>query len=108
MSRELSVSTISSLLSSRKQAVIFIGIPATGKSTFYREHFFRTHVRINLDMLKKREREELLVRACLEAGQSFVVDNTNPAAIDRTRYIAPAKAAGFTVEGYFFTAVPQG
>jgi len=34
------------------EAVIFTGIQAVGKSTFYKEHFFTTHVRINLDMLK--------------------------------------------------------
>ena len=34
------------------EAVLFVGLQASGKSTFYRERFFRTHVRINLDMLK--------------------------------------------------------
>ncbi|MBN1315005.1 MAG: hypothetical protein JXA42_06040 [Anaerolineales bacterium] len=36
------------------QAVIFIGIQATGKSTFFKERFFNTHVRISLDLLKTR------------------------------------------------------
>ena len=42
------------------EAVILIGIQGSGKSTFYRERFFDTHVRINLDMLKTRQREKLL------------------------------------------------
>ncbi len=29
-------------------AIILIGIPASGKSTFYRQRFFFTHVRISL------------------------------------------------------------
>jgi predicted kinase len=33
------------------EAVIFIGLQAAGKSTFYLRRFFRTHVRINMDML---------------------------------------------------------
>jgi len=86
------------------QAIIFIGIQATGKSTFFKERFFDTHVRINLDMLKTRHREKLLLDACRQAGQSFVVDNTNPTLEDRKRYIIPAKAAGFEVEGYYFTS----
>jgi predicted kinase len=82
--------------------VIFTGIPATGKSTFYKDRFFRTHIRINLDMLKTRNREAKLLAACLEMKQHFVVDNTNPSADDRARYIEPAKMAGFRVIGYYF------
>ena len=84
------------------EAVIFVGAQGAGKSTFYRERFGDTHVRINLDMLRTRRRERLLVEACLEAGQSFVVDNTNPLPSDRARYIGPARAAGFRVVAYYF------
>src|SRR5919202_3032505 len=86
------------------EAVIFVGIQASGKSSFYRERFFRTHVRLSLDMLRTRHRERLLLRACLEAKQPFVVDNTNPRAADRARYVEPARAAGFRIVGYYFPA----
>ena len=59
------------------EAVIFIDIQGTGKSSFYRERFFHTHVRINSDMLKTKHRLRLLLNACLEAKQPFVLDNTN-------------------------------
>ena len=39
------------------EAVIFVGLQGSGKSTFYRERFFDTHVRLSLDMLKTRHRE---------------------------------------------------
>ncbi|RCJ21982.1 kinase [Nostoc minutum NIES-26] len=84
------------------EAIIFIGIQGAGKSTFYRDRFFKTHIRINLDMLKTRHREQIFLQACLEAKQSFVVDNTNPTVEDRKRYITPAKAKGFQVVGYYF------
>jgi predicted kinase len=84
------------------EAVILVGIPGSGKSTFYRERFFDTHVRINLDMLRTRERERILLAACLQAKQPFVVDNTNVLAEERARYIEPAKAAGFRTVGYYF------
>jgi|SRR5215510_1579279 len=86
------------------EAVILIGIQASGKSTFCYKNFFDTHVRINLDMLRTRHREMLLLRACLEGKQKFVVDNTNITAADRRRYIVPAKAAGFSVVGYYFSS----
>jgi len=84
------------------EAVIFIGIQATGKSTFYQTHFFKTHLRINLDMLKTRHREQILFKACLEAKQALVVDNTNPTITERKRYLELAKKAGFKVIGYYF------
>lgn len=86
------------------EAVIFVGVQAAGKSTFYRERFFDTHVRISRDMLKTKHREAVLLDACIRAKQPFVVDNTNVLAAERTRYIAAAKAAGFRVVGYFFRA----
>jgi hypothetical protein len=87
---------------SRPEAVVFSGVQAAGKSTFYRERFFETHVRINMDMLKTRRRESLLLEACILGKQPFVVDNTNPLAADRARYVRPARDAGFLVTGYFF------
>lgn len=83
------------------EAVILIGIPGAGKTTFYRERFFETHLRISLDMLKTRERERFVVSACLSVRQPFVLDNTNVLAAERAVYMAQAKAAGFRVIGYY-------
>lgn len=84
------------------EAVIFIGVQGAGKTSFYRQRFFDTHVRISLDMLRTRRREQILLAACLEARQSFVVDNTNPLPADRARYIHPAQQAGFHLVACFF------
>jgi len=84
------------------EAIILIGIQGSGKSTFYRERFSDTHVRISLDLLKTRGREREFLTACLRTGQKFVVDNTNVRVDQRREYIALAKAAGFRVIGYFF------
>jgi len=84
------------------QAIIFIGIQATGKSTFFKERFFDSFIRINLDLLKTRHREKLLLNVCIESTQKFVVDNTNTTIKDRVGYIEVAKSAGFEVIGYYF------
>jgi predicted kinase len=84
------------------EAVLFIGIQGAGKSTFYRERFFDTHIRINLDMLKTRYREKVLLSACLLSKQPFVVDNTNALAKERAVYIEPARENAFRVHAYFF------
>ncbi len=83
------------------EAIIFVGIPGSGKSTFFRKKFFDTHIRINLDMLKTRNREKILIEACLKAKQSFAIDNTNVQKADREGYITKAKERGFSVIGYF-------
>ena len=84
------------------EALILAGIQGAGKSTFSRDRYWDTHIRINYDMLRTRHREKLLIEACLEAKQSFVVDATNPLMADRERYIAKAKAARFRVVGIEF------
>lgn len=89
------------------EAVIFVGVQGSGKSSFYRERLFDTHIRINLDMLRTRTREQLLLAACLQAMQSFVIDNTNPLPEDRARYIVPARAAGFRTVAYYFQTTLQ-
>lgn len=89
------------------EAIIFIGLQASGKSSFYQERFFTTHLRINLDMLKTRHREAILLRACIDMKQPFVIDNTNPTIVERSRYIAPAREAGFRVAGYYFQMPPR-
>jgi hypothetical protein len=65
------------------KAVIFVGAQGSGKTTLYKQRFFQTQVRISLDTLRTRGREHLLVEACLQAKQPFVIDNTNPLAGDR-------------------------
>lgn len=84
------------------QAILLIGIQASGKSTFYRERFADTHIRINLDMLRTRHRETRLFELCLEIQQSFVIDNTNVTIEDRARYIKRLSDFDIKAIGYYF------
>ena len=86
------------------EAVIFVGIQGAGKSTFFKQRFVDTHLRLNLDMLRTRHRENLLFEAFLAAKQPFVLDNTNLTREMRAGYIARARAAHFQVVGYYFRA----
>jgi predicted kinase len=82
------------------EAVVLCGVQGSGKTTLYRDRFVDSHVRVSLDLLHSREREAAFVELCLRTRQPFVVDNTNPTAADRARYVEPARAAGFKVIGY--------
>lgn len=84
------------------EGIIFIGIQASGKSTFFQRFFFKSHVRLSLDMLKTRHRESIMLEACIHAKQSFVIDNTNPTRNDRARYIEKLRENKFKIKGYYF------
>lgn len=85
------------------KAIIFTGVPACGKTSYYKE-FFGEYVHINLDTLKTRNKEKKLLAECINARCDFVVDNTNPSPEDRARYIQPLKEAGYEIIGCYFSS----
>jgi predicted kinase len=86
------------------EGIIFCGIQGSGKSTFYKQHFFNTHIRISMDLLRTRNREKQMLDLCLRTSARFVVDNTNPTYSERQRYIVPALAARYELICYYFDA----
>lgn len=88
------------------ECVILIGLPASGKSTFFRERFAGTHDHVSKDLLRNtrqpQRRQDQLIAASLASGRSVVVDNTNPSAAVRAPLIALARKHGAEVTGYFF------
>lgn len=78
-----------------------IGLQGSGKSTFYKNYLSQDYVRVNLDTLKTRYQENLLISECLNQEKSFAVDNTNPTREDRAKYISLAKPRGYHIIGYF-------
>jgi predicted kinase len=86
------------------EAVILCGVQGSGKTTLYRDRFLETHVRVSMDLARTRAREAALMRTCLETGQRFVVDNTNPTPAERRVYVEAARAARFRVLGYLVEA----
>jgi predicted kinase len=90
----------------RAECVILVGLPAAGKSTFYRERFAGTHDHISKDLLRgnrnPQRRQEHLLRESLSGGRSVVVDNTNASVAIRAALIEAARAHGAKVVGYYF------
>lgn len=84
------------------EGIIFTGIQASGKSTFYKEYFFNSHMRISLDLLNTRNKEHQFLLKCIELHQKVVIDNTNPTIADRAKYIELFKRSKYKVVGYYF------
>jgi predicted kinase len=88
------------------ELVIFIGLQGAGKSSFYRARLATSHVLVSKDRLRNNRRpgrrQRQLIEEALQAGQSVVVDNTNPTVHDRVELIELGRHQGATAIGYYF------
>lgn len=89
-------------MGNEKKMLLFTGIQASGKTSFYKMHFEGMYEHISLDILHTRNKERIAIEECINNGRSFVVDNTNPAKNDRKKYISIAKQNEYQVIGYYF------
>jgi len=93
----------------RVELIIFVGLQASGKSTFYHANLAATHVHVSKDRMpnarNKDAKQTELISAALRAGRSVVVDNTSPTPFDRAPLISLARTFGARVSAYFFEAV---
>lgn len=87
--------------------VLLIGLPASGKSSFYRRHLSATHDIISKDLMKGKRNRDHKQRVLLEekalAGRPVVLDNTHPSKESRRPWIAWAHERGWTVTGYYLS-----
>ncbi len=90
------------------ELIIFTGLQASGKSTFYQTHCAATYEHISMDLLQHnknpRKRQLVLIENALQAQQSVVVDNTNPTVEDRQPLIQLGHLYGAKIVGYYFEA----
>ena len=93
------------------ELVVFVGLQASGKSTFFRERFAATHEHVSKDLFRhnsnRNRRQRELIEAALGAGRSVVVDNTNPTAEDRRAPIRLGREFGAKIVGYYFESTPR-
>ena len=92
----------------RPELVVFVGVQAAGKTTYYHDNFAATHVHVSKDLMKsardKESRQRAQIAGALSEGRSVVVDNTNPTVYDRAPLIAIGREHGARVIAYYFEA----
>jgi predicted kinase len=88
------------------ELILLIGLQAAGKTTFYRQRLADGYIHISMDLLRNNphpaRRQAQLIEQALQAGQSVVVDNTNPTAEVRASLIALGRLYRSTITGYYF------
>jgi predicted kinase len=88
------------------ELIVFVGLPAAGKTTYYRAHFAATHVHVSKDRMPntrdRERRQQTLIEQALAAGASVVVDNTNPSVATREPLIALGRRFGARLMAYYF------
>ena len=88
------------------ELVIFVGLQASGKSTYYHAHFAATHVHVSKDLMpttrSRDAKQEQLIEAALSEGRAVVVDNTNPTPAVRAPLVQLGRKHGARVVAYYF------
>lgn len=93
-----------SLTKAEPEVVVFVGFPASGKTTFYEKVMKPdNYVHVNRDKLGTWQKCVALCEQQLLRGRKVVVDNTNPDIESRSRYISSAKKYGVPVRCFQFT-----
>jgi predicted kinase len=90
------------------ELIVFVGLQAAGKSTYYRTHLAATHVHVSKDLMKNasnRDAKQLqLIADALREGRSVVVDNTSPTPAVRAPFIDLGRSLGARVIAFYFEA----
>jgi predicted kinase len=93
------------------ELIIFVGLQAAGKSTYYQASFAATHVHVSKDLMKNARspetRQRQVIGEALAAGRSVVVDNTNPTPLARAPLIELGRRHGARVIACWFASTVQ-
>lgn len=91
-----------------QEMVIFVGMPASGKSTLAKKVFEAAgYVRANNDDHGNKQKCLKICAEALKRGSSCVVDNTNPDAETRQQFISLAKEHGVKQVRCFVMSTPR-
>jgi bifunctional polynucleotide phosphatase/kinase len=92
-----------------KQLVVFIGMPGSGKTSFYKKHLKGLgYVHANQDTLKTVAVVKRVTKAAMQEGKPVCLDGTNPALHKRQVFYDLAKTNGYQISIVYFIRDGQG
>ncbi|WVQ85805.1 polynucleotide kinase 3'-phosphatase [Cryptococcus sp. DSM 104549] len=85
------------------EIVLFVGPPASGKSSFYRKHFApKKYEHVNQDTLGTRDKCLRVAEGLVKGGKSIVVDNTNRNRDTRAYWVSLASKLDVPIRVFHF------
>lgn len=92
-------------LSKKREVIIMVGSPGSGKSHYCREHLIKNgYVYANRDVLGSWQACVKLLEVSIKDKQNVVIDNTNGDKVSRKRYIDAAKKLNVPLRCFLMTA----
>jgi len=87
--------------SGKKEMIIFVGSPGSGKSSFWK-NYLSDYEHINNDTLGNKKKSLKVCEEKLAAGKSVVIDNTNPGKDVRKEWLTLAKKYDYPARCFYF------
>jgi bifunctional polynucleotide phosphatase/kinase len=84
-----------------KELVVFVGMPGSGKSTYY-NNYLLDHIHIEQDKLGNRAKVLKELDKSLTTGKSIVIDSTNPGQDGRMEYSEKARRYNYKIKVLYF------
>lgn len=85
-----------------QELIIFVGMPASGKSRMARLYRQFSYETVCQDELKTREKVLTKMIEFLDEGKSVIIDRTNPTKEERTIFSSEAKIRGIPIRIFLF------
>jgi len=89
------------LFSDKKELIVFVGMPGSGKSTYYRKNL-KDHIHIEQDKIGTRKNLLKELDKSLLTDKSIVIDSTNPLQENRLEYYEKAKKHNYNIKVLYF------
>ena len=85
----------------KKELIIFVGMPGSGKSTYYKEHL-SDYIHIEQDKIGTKNKLFKEIIKSLQTGKSIVIDSTNPSQENREEYYKEAIKYNYNIKVLYF------
>ena len=93
--------TIATSFQNQKELIVFVGMPGSGKSSYYYKHL-EDHVHIEQDKIGTRPKLLKELDKVLLTDKSIVIDSTNPKQENRLEYYEKAQKHGYNIKVLYF------
>ena len=86
----------------KKELIVFVGMPGSGKNTYYNNYLSDTHIIIEQDILKTSPKVMKELSKSLKTGKSIVINSMNQTQEKREEYYEKAAEYNYNIKVLYF------